>query len=151
MGTATTNRNADDIVFTNEGSWTSIISTLRSYFVAGNTIQAAHLTYLKDRINEMLGHYHNYTDASQLGNYRVPYGDNTGGGVAPDYTNDGQGINYYVTGGVNTSRSGEFSADISTTYSVGSQVIASQHNELALRSRELVSHKHPIVDTISRV
>jgi hypothetical protein len=140
MGTATTNRNADDIVFTNEGSWASIISTLRSYFVVGNTIQAAHLTYLRDRMNEMLGHYHNYTDAIQLATFGAGYGDNPGAG---DRTN------YYVSGGVNTSRSGNFSSDISTTYSAGSQVTASQHNELALRSRQLVSHAHPIVDTTS--
>ncbi len=136
---AQTARNADDLIFTNEGSWATLISTLRSYFVAGNTIQAAHLTYLRDRVNEMLGHYHNYTDAKQLATYGVGYGDNPGAG---DRTN------YYVSGGTNTSRSAEFSTDISTTYSADTTVTAAQHNELALRSRQMVSHAHPITDVI---
>jgi hypothetical protein len=137
---ATTERNANDIIFTNEGNWAAIISTLRSYFVAGNTIQSAHLSYLRDRINEMLGHYHNYTDAIQLATFGAGYGDNPGAG---DRTN------YYVSGGTNTSRSGNFSSDISTTYSAGSTITAAQHNELALRSRQMVSHTHPITDITS--
>lgn len=146
MGTATTNRNPTDIVFTNEGTWASIVSTLRTYFVAGNTIQAAHLTYLKDRINEMLGHYHTYDDARQLHTYGAPYGDGSGGGRAPDYTNTGQGANYFVSGGRNTSRSSDFSPNSSSTYSTGSTITAENFNDLALRSRQLVSHSHPIVD-----
>lgn len=133
MGTAQVARNQNDLIFTNEGSWTAIISTLRSYFVAGNTIQAAHLTYLRDRMNEMLGHYHNYTDAYQLATFG----------------NNGDRTNFYVSGGTNTSRSNEFSSDISTTYSTSQTVTASHHNELALRSRQLVSHAHPIADVVS--
>lgn len=133
-------RNADDLIFTNEGSWATLISTLRSYFVAGNTIQAAHLSYLRDRMNEMLGHYHNYTDAIQLATYGAGYGDNPGAGDRTDY---------YVSGGTNTSRSGDFSSDVSTTYSAGTTITAAQHNELALRSRQMISHTHPITDTTS--
>jgi len=133
-------RNADDLIFTNEGSWATLISTLRSYFVAGNTIQAAHLSYLRDRMNEMLGHYHNYTDAIQLATYGAGYGDNPGAGDRTDY---------YVSGGTNTSRSGDFSSDVSTTYSPGTTITAAQHNELALRSRQMISHTHPITDTTS--
>jgi len=124
-------RGANDLIFSNEGSWGAIISTLRTYFVAGNTIQGAHLTYLRDRMNEMLGHYHNYTDAIQIA----------------EFGNNGDRNNYYVSGGTNTSRSSEFSGDISTTYS--GTITASQHNELALRSRQLVLHAHPIADVIS--
>lgn len=149
MSSATTERNATDIVFSNEGSWSSFIATLRSNFVVGNTIQASHLSFLRDRMNEMLGHYHSYSDLAQAGTYGAPYGDDTRDGRAPDYTNVGQGIDYFVSGGKNTSRSEQFSADVSTTYSIGAVVTAAQHNELALRSRQMISHTHPIVDTIS--
>lgn len=134
---AQTTSNATDIIFTNEGSWASVISTLRGYFVPGNVIYASHITYLKDRMNEMIGHYHQYTDYYQIATYGSGYGDNPGAGDRSTYVDTN---NQTAASDVNS---------ISATYSVGSQIATNDINPLAFRSRDLIDHTHVIGDRTS--
>ena len=134
---AQTTSNATDIAFTNEGAWTTVISQLRSFFVPGSIIYASHITYLKDRMNEMIGHYHQYTDYYQIATFGSGYGDNPSAGDRSTYVNSS---NFTATSDVNT---------ISATYSSGSQITTTDINPLAFRSRDLVDHTHQITDRIS--
>ena len=132
-----TPRNPTDIIFTNEGSWTSAISQLRSFFVPGAIIYGSHITYLKDRMQDIIGHYHQYTDYYQIATYGSGYGDNPGAGDRSTYVNS---YNYTATSDVNS---------MSATYSVGSQITTTDINPLAFRSRDLIDHTHQITDRIS--
>lgn len=135
----TVSRSSVDQVYTNEGSWTTVISQLRTYFSSGNIIYASHLSYLRDRMNEMIGHYHVFDlDAYQLATYGSGYGDNPGAGDRNNYYeyNDPTDAMYNIP-------------TESATYSAGTTIPASDHNSLANRSRSMTNHEHLFSDRTS--
>ena len=102
-------------------------NTMNGYFTAGNTISASHFTYLRDRLNHVLGHTHDVTDHTQVG---------VGTG------------NTKVNTSANETTSG-YGSDISLNVSTGTTIAASHHNTLRGAAAGLRSHLHTWNDNTS--
>jgi galactokinase len=101
-------------------------NTMNGYFTAGNTISASHFTYLRDRLNHVLGHTHNVTDHRQIGT-----SGNTMVNSSSVDTTSGYGSN------------------ISLNVSTGTTITASHHNTLRGAAAGLRSHLHSWTDNTS--
>ena len=102
-------------------------NTMNGYFTAGNTISASHFTYLRDRLNHVLGHTHVVTDHTQVGEGT----GNTQVNTSADETTSGYG------------------SDISLNVSSGNTITASHHNTLRNAAAGLRSHLHSWNDDTS--
>lgn len=102
-------------------------NTMNGYFTAGNTISASHFTYLRDRLNHVLGHTHNVTDHNKVG--------------------DGVGNTQVAESNVETTSG--YGSDISLNVSTGTTITASHHNTLRGAAAGLRSHVHSWNDKTS--
>lgn len=102
-------------------------NTMNGYFTAGNTISASHFTYLRDRLNHVLGHTHNVTDHRQVG--------------------AGTGNTQVNSSTVDTTSG--YGSDISLNVSTGTTITASHHNTLRGAAAGLRSHLHSWNDNTS--
>ena len=101
-------------------------NTMNGYFVAGNTIAASHFTYLRDRLNHVLGHTHNVTDHRQIGT-----SGNAQSNASSVDTTSGYG------------------SDITLNVSTGTTITAAHHNTLRGAAAGLRSHLHSWTDNTS--
>lgn len=102
---------------------------LRTYFSAGNAIAASHFTLLKDFINAVTAHTHTLQEYGRIADF-----GNTGSTNGP-YTQ------------TTTTPNGRTS--LSTTFTSGTTVTASQHNALRNEASAYLSHAHNFEDTVN--
>jgi hypothetical protein len=127
MGTASTQRTAKAINWTNSGSQAGEIASLRAAIASGQTIYANDLNRIGTLINNMNGHYHTYDDAYQLATYG----------------NNGDRNNYYEDKNTNSI---DQVVTAPTDTASNTTITASRHNELQYALNVLAYHVHGIDD-----
>lgn len=115
------------IEFPGSQTFNTDIATLRNSFVAGNLVKASDYNLLATMINNMNGHYHNYTDLY----YNSTYGN------SPVDRNT-----YQESKNTNSIDS----ASNVNTVNVGNTITIAQHNAAALGVSQLRVHYHGIND-----
>jgi hypothetical protein len=124
---ATTERTAKALNWTNSGSQSAEIASLRTAVAAGNTIFANDLNRIATLINNMNGHVHTYDDAYQLATFG----------------NTGDRNNYYEDKNTNSI---DASVSAPTNTASDTTITASRHNELKDAINQLAYHSHGIND-----
>ena len=120
-------RTANSLIYTNSGSQAGEISSLRAAIASGSIIYANDLNRISTLINNMNGHYHNYTDY-----YQMAY-----------YGNTGDRNNY--TEGKNTAGPDSITSSPTDT-AFNTDITASRHNQLKDAVNNIRSHYHSIND-----
>lgn len=121
------NVNANSITFTGQNTFATELASLRSAVTVGGVIYANDLNRIATLINNMNGHYHNYTDMYQT----ATYGNN---------------------GDRNTYTESKNTAGPDQTYpaptdtAAGSAISASRHESLRTSLNILYNHYHAIND-----
>lgn len=134
MGTAQRQVNQNSIEFTGKATQAAEIASLRTAIQSGGLIYANDLNRIATLINNMNGHYHNYTDAYQLATFGAGYGNWPGAGDRN---------NYYES--KNTNGIDSVTA-VSTNTAAETIVTATRHNELRDAINNIRSHYHTIDD-----
>jgi hypothetical protein len=116
-----------NLYFTGAASQAGEITSLRAAIASGSTIYANDLNRISTLINNMNGHYHNYTDIYQLANY-----GNTGDRTNYFEFKDTSGPDSTITAPTDTA--------------ANTAITASRHNELKDSINTLRNHYHSIDD-----
>lgn len=109
------------------GTFYSDLANLRASIQAGNTVYASDINKIATLINNMNGHYHNYTDLYQTATF-----GNTG-----DRNTYTEGKN---TNGIDDIRT------VGTSTATNTEITAARHNELRDAINVLRVHYHGIND-----
>jgi hypothetical protein len=124
---AQSERTPNSIIFTDSGSQAGEIASLRAAIASGSTIYANDLNRISTLINNLNGHYHNYTDYYQIATY-----GNTG-----DRTTYSESKN---TGGPDSILASP------TDTAANTSITAARHNQLKDSINTLKEHYHLIDD-----
>lgn len=100
---------------------TTYTTPLLAQIASGNTVQAAHMTMLKNFINSIEAHTHTLTDYSQI----HEFGNTNSTLSTVDTVSQVAGL-----------------SDIATTYSAGSTIVASHYTEMRTVVEGLRVHNH---------
>jgi hypothetical protein len=117
----------NSLTFTGSGSQAEEIASLRASISSNNIIYANDLNRIGTLINNMNGHYHNYTDYYQ----RPTFGNN---GDRAEYS---ESKNTSSIDGIQT---------VATDTAAGTSITATRHNELQSSICTLYNHNHSIDD-----
>jgi hypothetical protein len=127
MGTATVERTAKAIDWTNSSTQADEIASLRTAIAEDKIIYASHLNRIGVLINNMNGHYHTYDDAYSLKTFGTKPTASS-----PLENKNTNSINSVTTAPVNTQQD--------TT------IYFTRHNELRASINNLRTHSHGIID-----
>jgi len=104
---------------------------LKSYFVAGNTINAIHFALLRDFVNAVVGHTHTLQEWGRIADY-----GNTGSTNGP-YTQ------------TTTTPNSKSTVSLSLALGTGGTITAADHNVLRNGAAQMSSHDHNFEDTVN--
>lgn len=159
-GTARTERAQNSLNYVNKNTtWAPYAKTL---FTSGQVIYGSSINYLKDRVNEALGHYHNYTDYYKIATYGTAYGTDAGYGSgacvdrgAPfgggGYGNGDGGMGAARASKSRSVNTGILPVALLGAVSAGGLIYAAAANEGIRAVNALRSHSHSIDDKTAPV